>query len=624
MATANELRNALAGIVNFIAEIPAEDPATWIRKSDEWRAAKAAMEAPAEHPKPLNLPLDKEASELLERVLEHEAEQATPEPQAADGGQFDKPPSDELTADYLRQWYAHFWEEAAFVRDALAACELTKDIPCTTGHGERRLVPALIEKIKELAVERDRLAAEVEELKRENASLRNEVADANTELLSAKQRMRSLVSKHVERRNADPAATLLELIKFVDASLATPPRPAADSDWENELDIQFNFTPSLARRLKAFIRERVATSPQPAVADTEKQTRIEYQNMVYEICRIVDAATGRTLGRNNTTVGDVAAVLAELLSAKGVDAESRQGAAAEPYCEAPRGRDSIRFYGPNRRKLMDEYYARIVNHDAEVLRQNKDRGEQPAVPAPAAPAETPLNPIGIIRQKLEAIVCTEGCDRGVILLSSDGPTHTELVNGKKVQVYDHENFSPLGDALIELHDLTSGDSLGSSDSVHRSYQDAGIFKEIEVRIRELAALHRRRKSSNPHPDGPLPELLEFVLKADYQHVLRHLQRLVKACGIPVTEGGHNPDNAFDIVASIQATVSQLQAEAQQREKDARAMEAVRKYKMDVFERALSGSFVAMTDKRQTAEEYADPADAALALASQLESSGGAE
>lgn len=53
--------------------------------------------------------------------------------------------------------------------------------------------------------------------------------------------------------------------------------------------------------------------------------------------------------------------------------------------------------------------------------------------------------------KINEIVVTEGIDKGVVLLSQEGPTHydTEL----KVQVYDHENFSPLGDALIELHDM---------------------------------------------------------------------------------------------------------------------------------------------------------------------------
>jgi hypothetical protein len=51
------------------------------------------------------------------------------------------------------------------------------------------------------------------------------------------------------------------------------------------------------------------------------------------------------------------------------------------------------------------------------------------------------------KDRLGKIVCTEGDDKGVVLLSSDGPTkHDPKVNG---QVYIHEHFSPLGDALIE-------------------------------------------------------------------------------------------------------------------------------------------------------------------------------
>lgn len=77
-----------------------------------------------------------------------------------------------------------------------------------------------------------------------------------------------------------------------------------------------------------------------------------------------------------------------------------------------------------------------------------------------------------IRQKLQEIVCTEGCDRGVVMLSQDGPTHYDAE--AKCQVYDHENFSPLGDALIELYDMvvpmkcpkdTNGD--GDCEECHR-------------------------------------------------------------------------------------------------------------------------------------------------------------
>ena len=62
--------------------------------------------------------------------------------------------------------------------------------------------------------------------------------------------------------------------------------------------------------------------------------------------------------------------------------------------------------------------------------------------------------LDLARRKLEEIVCTVGQDRGVVMLSSDGPTHYDAE--QKCQVYDHENFSPLGDALIELHDMLTG------------------------------------------------------------------------------------------------------------------------------------------------------------------------
>lgn len=59
--------------------------------------------------------------------------------------------------------------------------------------------------------------------------------------------------------------------------------------------------------------------------------------------------------------------------------------------------------------------------------------------------------LSMIREKLGSIMETEGCDAGVILLSQDGPTHFDAeVN---CQVYDHEYFSPLGDALMEIYGL---------------------------------------------------------------------------------------------------------------------------------------------------------------------------
>lgn len=52
------------------------------------------------------------------------------------------------------------------------------------------------------------------------------------------------------------------------------------------------------------------------------------------------------------------------------------------------------------------------------------------------------------REALKEIVCTVGEDRGVIFVDHESPTQYDA--GLKCQVYLHENFSPLGDALISL------------------------------------------------------------------------------------------------------------------------------------------------------------------------------
>lgn len=49
---------------------------------------------------------------------------------------------------------------------------------------------------------------------------------------------------------------------------------------------------------------------------------------------------------------------------------------------------------------------------------------------------------------LESIVCTEGCDSGIIMISDESPTHKD---DEGRSVYDYEHFSPLGDALVALH-----------------------------------------------------------------------------------------------------------------------------------------------------------------------------
>jgi len=68
---------------------------------------------------------------------------------------------------------------------------------------------------------------------------------------------------------------------------------------------------------------------------------------------------------------------------------------------------------------------------------------------------TPEERLAAIREKLKTIVETDGIDAGVIYLSWDSPTtyDPEL----KCQVYDHDYFSELGDALIALWVLAGGD-----------------------------------------------------------------------------------------------------------------------------------------------------------------------
>lgn len=61
--------------------------------------------------------------------------------------------------------------------------------------------------------------------------------------------------------------------------------------------------------------------------------------------------------------------------------------------------------------------------------------------------------LAAIRDALAEIVISEGEDAGVILLSDESPTHYDAE--AKCQVYDHENFSPLGDALVSVARLAA-------------------------------------------------------------------------------------------------------------------------------------------------------------------------
>lgn len=59
------------------------------------------------------------------------------------------------------------------------------------------------------------------------------------------------------------------------------------------------------------------------------------------------------------------------------------------------------------------------------------------------------------RTAVEKIVVTSGVDAGVVLLSSESPTHYDAAH--KCHVYDYENFSPLGDALVALANILGPD-----------------------------------------------------------------------------------------------------------------------------------------------------------------------
>ena len=54
------------------------------------------------------------------------------------------------------------------------------------------------------------------------------------------------------------------------------------------------------------------------------------------------------------------------------------------------------------------------------------------------------------RELLEAVVCTVEPDKGVVLVDHESATY--WCHEANAWIYKHEHFSPLGDALIELHE----------------------------------------------------------------------------------------------------------------------------------------------------------------------------
>lgn len=82
--------------------------------------------------------------------------------------------------------------------------------------------------------------------------------------------------------------------------------------------------------------------------------------------------------------------------------------------------------------------------------------------------QTPKETIDSARQCLAKIVCTTPPDDGVVLLSNDGPCHYDAE--QKCQVYDHEHFSPLGDALMELHGHLASVDAAIEQQIERTYE----------------------------------------------------------------------------------------------------------------------------------------------------------
>ena len=61
------------------------------------------------------------------------------------------------------------------------------------------------------------------------------------------------------------------------------------------------------------------------------------------------------------------------------------------------------------------------------------------------------NGIDKLIKELEAIVCTEGEDKGVILVDSHSHVDHAMIDGQHAAVYRNPYFSDLGEALIKLH-----------------------------------------------------------------------------------------------------------------------------------------------------------------------------
>jgi len=102
-----------------------------------------------------------------------------------------------------------------------------------------------------------------------------------------------------------------------------------------------------------------------------------------------------------------------------------------------------------------------------------------------------------IIEKMKKIVCTEGVDKGVVFLSDHGPTKYD--SELKANVYVHEYFSPLGDALIEVYEMIV--RLKAVEEGEESADAIGEAIESGESIEALQRMIERRRESKRQPPG---------------------------------------------------------------------------------------------------------------------------
>lgn len=121
----------------------------------------------------------------------------------------------------------------------------------------------------------------------------------------------------------------------------------------------------------------------------------------------------------------------------------------------------------------------------------------------------PKEAIDAARQCLARIVCTTPPDDGVVLLSNEGPCHYDAE--QKCQVYDHEHFSPLGDALMELHRHLISVDAAIEQQIERTYGAKAHVTELLNVMHWAQSVLTALNVGNVAKDSPLHKKLREVL-----------------------------------------------------------------------------------------------------------------